>query len=382
MGSSSSRFGIWCVILFCGLSTAWTQGRPPGGGGGRTNTPRTPTTVDPSIQPIFISGKVLMEGGGSPGEPVAIERVCNGVARREGYTDFKGQFEIQLGVNPTFQDASENGIQSSPNSAPRVSSSTGSRRPVDLAGCEFRAARAGFQSTTVMLPSREDTRYEVGTIVLKRMGGAKGTTISLTSMAAPKDAKQSFEKGERAVERKKFEEAEKELTKAVKIYPQYAAAWSSLGDVHQEKGQLQQAREDYMKAIFADAQYVNPHFGLAIIAMQEKNWPEAVQFTGQVIQLNAAAYPATYFYNAVANYNLGKDVAAEESARRYKTLDVEHRHPDVALLLCNILTHKQDYQGAAQQLREYLALVPGSPDADKLTAQLKQLEEKIVATKN
>ena len=54
---------------------------------------------------------------------MAIERVCNGVSRREGYTDFKGQFEFQLGLNIGFQDASENDSRITPASTPRPGSS-------------------------------------------------------------------------------------------------------------------------------------------------------------------------------------------------------------------------------------------------------------------
>lgn len=383
MASPISRLGIFLIVFVCGLQAAWPQGRPPSSGSpGRTTTPsRTPTGPDPSFQTIFISGKVVLEGGGSPGEPVAIERICNGAVRREGYTDFKGQFEIQLGVSPTFQDASENGGQGAP-MAPRVSSQSGSRRPLDLTGCELRASHAGFQSSTVMIRAHEEARYEVGTIFIKRVGDAKGSTVSITSMGAPKDAQQSFEKAERASDQKKFADAEKELAKAVRIYPQFAAAWSKMADIHQQQGQLQQARDEYSKALAADPQYVNPNFGLALIAVQEKNWQEAARFSGQVMQLNGYAFPVSYFYNAAANYNLGQYEAAEESARKYKALDTEHRHPDVALLLGNILVRKKDYAGAVQQIREYLALVPNDPGADRLKAQMQQLEELSVSSKN
>ena len=137
---------------------------------------------------MVVSGKVLLESGGPLPETVAIERICNGVVRREGYTDFKGQFEFQLGINVGFQDASENDSRLAPNSFPRAGSNTG-RRPLDLTGCEFRAVLAGYTSSVAILRTSGDTwQFDVGTIFLKRMGEARGTTISVTSMAAPKDA--------------------------------------------------------------------------------------------------------------------------------------------------------------------------------------------------
>src|SRR5262249_48218253 len=56
-----------------------------------------PDTEFKTFRPLFISGNVVFQGGASPSEPVAIERICNGLSRREGYTDSKGQFQIEMG---------------------------------------------------------------------------------------------------------------------------------------------------------------------------------------------------------------------------------------------------------------------------------------------
>src|SRR5262249_19613677 len=74
-------------------------GATPVPGGGRGNTPRSPfpdpnnpnnnTNRFPEMQqrPIFLSGKVMLDDGTPPPEPVTIERVCNGNPRAEAYTD-------------------------------------------------------------------------------------------------------------------------------------------------------------------------------------------------------------------------------------------------------------------------------------------------------
>jgi tetratricopeptide (TPR) repeat protein len=349
-------------------------------GRGSTNT-RIPTNPDLSVQPTFIVGKVMMDGGAALPEPVAIERLCNGSVRREGYTDFKGHFQIQLGTSFGFQDASENDPRSSTAQIPRPSAQSGNRSPMNLTGCEFRAVLAGFQSSTVMLRSVSDGfQTEVGTIILKRMGDAKGTTVSLTSMAAPKDAKQAFEKGRKALSEDKFDEAVKQLDKATEKYPQFAAAWSLLGDIHQQHEQFDKAGEEYKKALAADPQYVNPLYGLALIAAQEKKWQEVADYTRQVITLNAYAFPSAYFYNGAANYNVGKFDVAEESARKYKA-GGDRKHPEVSLLLGSVLARKEDYSGAAQQLRDYLAMVPTAANANELQAKISQYDQLSLAKK-
>jgi len=88
---SSSNFRAWMLVgvaVCAQIAMAQTKPGAPPTGTTRTNIPttRTPSTPDPSLQPMFISGRVLLEGGGALAEPVAIERICNGVSRREGYT--------------------------------------------------------------------------------------------------------------------------------------------------------------------------------------------------------------------------------------------------------------------------------------------------------
>ncbi|HEX4603511.1 MAG TPA: tetratricopeptide repeat protein [Candidatus Angelobacter sp.] len=347
----------------------------------RTTSPsRTPTSPDTSSQPVFISGKVMLEGGGSLLEPVAIERICGGVTRREGYSDSKGQFELQLGLNIGFQDASENDSRITPGTVSRPGG-TSNRRPMDLTGCEFRAVLAGYQSSTAILRTNGDNwQFDIGTIFLKRMGDAKGTTISITSMAAPKDAMRAYEKAQR-VKAEKPAEAEKDLNKAVQIYPQFAAAWTLLGDLHRQHDQFEDARNEYTRAISADPQFVNPAYGLAMIAMQQKKWDEAVQFTEQVVKLNAFAFPLAYFFNAAANYNLQKFDAAEESGKKFKAMDNQHSHPDVSLLLSYVYSRKQDYAGAAKEIRDYLAAEPNSPNAEALKTEAKRFEDLSVSAK-
>src|SRR5437868_1955614 len=384
MGLSSSFFRTWAAIGIVLLAQAAAAQRSSSGSSTttRTNVPsRTPTSPDSSIQPVFVSGKVLLQGGGVLPEPVAIERVCNSVSRREGYTDTKGQYEFQLGQNTTFQDASESDTRTTPTSAPRPGS-TGTRRPLDLTGCELRAVLAGYQSSVVVLrlTGGDSWQYEVGTIFLKRLGSAPGTTISVTSMAAPKDAMRAYEKTQK-IKTDKPKEAEKYLTKAVEIYPQFAAAWTLLGDIHRQRNEFDAARIDYARATAADPQFVNPAYGLTMIAMQEKKWDEAVHLSDQVLKLNAGAFPLAYFFSAAANYNLQKFEAAEDSARKFKALDTQHDHPDVCLLLSYVLSRKQDYAGAAREIRDYLAAAPNSPDAKSLKADAKRYEDLSVSAK-
>jgi tetratricopeptide (TPR) repeat protein len=384
--SASVRVVLALAILI-GLPASMLAQHGKAGGGGTTkpgvgvtlpNQPITPT----ASQPLFISGKVLLDGGGTPSEPVVIERVCNGTARRQGYTDGKGAFQFQLDQNPGFQDASETTNNGDPFSFGQSNTQLQDSMKLKYQGCEMRAVLSGFVSSTAPLRLQGSTwQYDLGTIFLKRMENVPGTTISMTTMNAPHDAKHAYEKGQKLFAENKFSDAEKELNKAVKIYPNFAAAWSLLGDIHQQQKQFDSAIKEYSQALAADPRFVNPSFGLTLIAVQEKRWQDAAQLSDQVVKMNSLAFPSAYFYNAVANYNLGKIEPAEVSVRKFKSLDTEHHHPDTCLLLAQILMRKNDIAGAAQEMREYLVLAPDAQNAEEVRQWLKRYDPANVAKK-
>lgn len=379
----SSRSWISFIVVIVTLPMGFAQ-KPAGGSrtGGTTapSGPPVPDTSSPQLRPLYISGNVILQGGTPLNEPVAIERVCNGVIQREGYTDFKGQFQIELGANTQFQDVTENPTNQNDGG---MNQKFNRSNITKYEGCELRALLAGFQSTAVPLHITDDFgEVKVGNIVLTRMGNVEGATISLTSMAAPNSARQAYEKGRKAEAEKKYAEAEKQLNKAVEIYPRYAAAWYLLGEIHRSQKQDDQAIVEYNQAVKSDPQYVSPYFGLTIIALNQKRWEDVERLTSQLTHLNGMAYPIAYFYNGAANFNLGKLDAAEQSALKFESLDTNHQVPDVHLLLAGILEAKQDAGGAAREFRAYLAQAPNSPKAAEVQKQAERLEAQGKSAQN
>jgi Tfp pilus assembly protein PilF len=371
-----SRSCLVSLVIATSIPCAFAQrGGDPRAGGAvdlpSAGSPIMERNTDP--RSVFISGKVILQGGGPTGR-VAIDRLCGGMVRREGYTNSKGNFQFELGRNSTDRDASQaDSDRMISNRNARVPPSGGSDIRYD--DCELRASLPGFVSTTVpMRVYAGATQVEVGTITLTKTGTADGPTVSVNTMTVPKEAREAFEKGRKAGSEKQFAEAVAQLNKAVAVYPQYAAAWSLLAEIHRLQNQFEPAKAEYAKALAADPKFVSPYFGLAAIAVIEKRWMDAAQLTDQLIQLNSVVYPMAYFFNAAANLNLGKLDAAELSARKFQQVDKAHTRPDIALLLANILTGKHQYAEAAQLYRDYLTVRPNAPNAEALKKEAQRLD--------
>lgn len=393
--TSSARLAFALMIISSLPMVAQRTGSGNTGstGGSRagTGTPSVTSVPQPGTgfpntqserQIMYISGAVVLQDGAPPPEPVAIERVCGASAHKEGYTDSKGRYQIQLGQNFELQDVSETGNSNGgfgtgrSGIASQSGMGTGGINPHDLMGCELRALLAGFQSSTVMIrPEGSFGEIRMDTITLQPLGGGSGSTISLTTMQAPGGAKHAYEKAQKAVAKENLKEAEKELTKAVQEFPKFAAAWALLGMVHQNLKDLDQAMKDFNQSIAADSQYVKPYFGLATIAAGQQNWKDAIRFGEQVTRLSPLAYPDAYFLCGVSYFNVEKMDEAERNLRKFLSLDADHSRPIAALYLGDVLARKQDFAGAAQQAKNYLAMAPNAPNSNDVREKLKKLEE-------
>src|SRR5213079_1175423 len=95
-------------------------------------------------------------------------------------------------------------------------SGLGGVNPRDLIGCELRGLLPGFQSSNVMIRVEGSFgEIRMDTIVMQRLGGGSGTTISLTTMQAPNGARKAYEKAEKNIAKQNLKDAEKDLEKAV-----------------------------------------------------------------------------------------------------------------------------------------------------------------------
>jgi tetratricopeptide (TPR) repeat protein len=372
------------------------------GAGSRTSptypntTSGTNTTPDVGGRGLYLSGKVQMEDGAAPPEPVLIERVCgSGYRKAEGYTDSKGRFSFQLGQeqgvteDATFETVAggpggSNGSSSTPpnriNSSGASSATTTSSRR--LIGCDLTAALAGFRSDSVNLDQRRRLDDpDVGTLILHRLSNVEGSTISITTLQAPKDARKAYDKAREALHKDKTEEAQKQFAKAVELYPQFAEAWYQLGGLQEKNHQPAEASKSYSQAIAADPKLISPYLPLARLALHDKNWQDVADTTGRLLKLDAIDFPEAYYYNAAANFRLKKLSDAESSGRETLKLDTAHRFPEAAHILGIILYHKNDYAGAAEQLRYYLQIAPNAPDVVQVRGQLAELEHLATASK-
>lgn len=388
-------------------------GTPPpsgGGTGGGGTTPGLPTPGTPTrpgqgqqptfptpgqdrmpqmemVRPIFLSGKVLTTDGGPPEDSATIELVCNGMPRPMAYTNSKGNWSFQLGGgnNMVMPDASV-GNAGMPGMG--QGGALGDNSPFggrgghmgvserDLVGCEIRAALPGFRSESVPLAGRRLLdNPNIGTILMQRLGKVEGYTTSMTTANAPKNAKKAYEKGMNFAKKKKLQEAEAEIQKAVTEYPAYALAWFDLGRIQEAQDRREEAKASFEKAISADSRFVNPYLHLMQHNVMANDWERLEQTTTALLKLNPYNYPQAWYYNSVAHLQLNQLEEAEKSAREALKTDERHQFPKISHVLGIILAQRQQLPEALEHMKGYLELVPNANDAQHVRNQMLEIEK-------
>jgi len=407
-----SRLALIPVVLSAvAAAPAWAQrtggGAPTtpsstGGANSRGNVPNNsiptignnPSTNLPATfnRPIFLSGKVMFDDGSQPNSDIRIERVCGGSTRLESHTDTKGRFSFQVGQESmAFADASDTTTPDPLSTAPSQNtsqpgfgrqSSNGNTLQNPLWNCELRAAYPGFRSDVIDLSNRRTLDDpNVGTIVLHRLLSVKGSTISVTSELAPKSAQKAYQKGIQANEKGKVDEAAKDFEQATTVYPKFAVAWFALGQLQQQQGKTDLARKSYIAAGTADDKYVSPYDRLAQICLHAGEWNDAAGYSKRVIDLNPVEFPSSFWYNAIANFELHKPAEAQKSVTELLKLDTQHHYPDAEEMMAQLLLDQGKNQEAAGHLRAYLALVPNAKNADALKATLLKIDQASAQSK-
>ncbi|MEE8348728.1 MAG: tetratricopeptide repeat protein, partial [Acidobacteriota bacterium] len=181
----------------------------------------------------------------------------------------------------------------------------------------------------------------------------------------------SWEKAGKELSKKKpnLSKATKELEKAVKIYSEFAAAWYLLGEVRVNQKDRTGAIEAFQQSMDADVDYVNPRVSLALIALEDERWEDAVQLSDEALEITPTHVKAHYF-SAVANSSLGRIEAAETAALKVLDSHEVEQYPLVHYVLGWILSQRGEFEAAAARYRQFMEIKPEIPLSQRLREQM------------
>lgn len=300
-----------------------------------------PAEVDPSVQrtqPLF-SARIIMEDGVAP--PMQLQvRSYGGCVILHVFGNGTVTFSLPV------QDISEHVYR--------------------MPSCPVAVTGPGVRSQYVTL--RDGMQ-----VLLKRLGPNEGSTISMTVLKAPPKARKAYADGAAALQKKKNAEAQKRFMEAIRIYPDYALAWSELGGLLIRMGDIDSARAALKQAIRSDKMYLKPLAQLTVLEAQQDRWSEAIQAADTALTMHPLEFPEVYVYRALAHLRAAEWKQAAELSREAIKLDTRQEFPQAYLILASALEKQGEIQASASVLEEYLSTNPSRENAARATAYVERL---------
>jgi len=330
--------------------------------------------------PVYVNGRVLMETGQPVPEPVSVGLSCGMRTVQVVHTDSKGYFQFTLGSGPqgNIDTSASNDTETDGLGFPGMAGTFGGN---NMMGCELQVSVGGYQPLTKTITSPPDIQgIDAGTLLLRRRAGVEGSSISVTSLQVPENARKEFDKGQKDERSNHLAPAQQHMEKAVAIYDKYAAAWNELGKIDAANRDLEKARQCFEKAIAVDTQYIPPYVSLAALELQTSQYDNAAETAGKILGLDPTIGFAS-FIQAAADFKLNRLDEAEKSAKDAEN-EPHQAIPQVHVLLAQIFVQKQDYVNAATQLKAYLKEAPHGQFADEAKKNLEEMEKAAADNKS
>ena len=305
-------------------------------------------------RPVFLSGRVVMAGGEAPPQPVVVKMGCGGNPSPRAYTDAKGRFSFQANDSQPLMAVDAGAGSSLGHRTPQ----TGPFGRMNLFHCHLVADLPGYRSDRLALGSAGSLdRNDVGTIVLHRLEGLEGHTVSATTLAAPREAKSAYGKGIRTLRRMppNYEKSIAHLEKAVKVYPEFAEAWAALGEARLGADDLLGAKEALTRSIEADPKLLRPYQPLMQMAFVHSEWDALASLSERYLKLSAASGYARYLA-ATASAQVGRLDQAESLVRQLKDQGDAERWPLIHVVMAMVYESRAQFERAATEYETFLGV--------------------------
>jgi tetratricopeptide (TPR) repeat protein len=257
---------------------------------------------------------------------------------------------------------------------------------------EFRNLIAGTYTLSVFVPNRGEIRrtVEVGPGTAGQRGvvevavaleesafirdpAVKAHMVSARELAIPNKAKSLYNDAQKRLNKRDAAGAQAKLEEAVKVAPQFAVAWNTLGTIYYQTRQYEKAEKAFRASLEADMNAYEPMVNLGGVLLNLNRPDEALAFN-----LNSVV---TRPGDALANSQLGMNYLAlgyVDLARKYlreaKRIDPAHfSHPQ--LLLAEIHLRAGEKLAAADELEDFVNRHPDDPNAAAYREAVKKLRQ-------
>ena len=313
-----------------------------------------PRTGDAQETLGSIIGHVRVTRGDAPPQRVLVELQFRGSTIQSVYTDTQGTYGFHnLNPNPYYVVIDDDHYQPVRREAEIL--------PVQLAPIVF---------VDITLVARPQANNEQKVPAKSAGANPNITDVREYTSRFPKPAVKEYEKGTKADEAGKKNDAIRHYQKAIEIAPDFYQAHNNLGSDYLSQSDFADARKEFEQAIAENQSDAAGYFNLSNACMLMNNLPEAQKNLDEGIRREPESAIGQFLLGSL-DLKTGRLPEAENALRqsiRFNPVMVQPR-----LQLVNLLLQQGKNDDAIQQLHEFLKTFPDnsfSPQARKVLEKL------------
>jgi tetratricopeptide (TPR) repeat protein len=200
---------------------------------------------------------------------------------------------------------------------------------------------------------------------------AKGaSTIAAQDMNIPESAAREFSKAIDLMNRQEWKKAIERLTRAITLYPHYAAAWNNLGAAYAHLGDRPHEQEALEKAVSLNDHLAPAFVNLAKLAIADRNMGRAESLLDRA----SSADPANaQTLTLLANVELLQQHYDLAVATCRKVHSLPGSHAIVHYIAAHALEHEKNFSAAEAEFQTFLKEEPTGERAEAVRKQLSNL---------
>ena len=203
---------------------------------------------------------------------------------------------------------------------------------------------------------------------------AKAAVINAALAAVPENARELYVKALESSQAGDANKAVEHLKAAIAIYPEFPVALNELGVQYLKLGQLDNAADALKQAVKLAPEDFLPRLNYGIALLNQKRFSECEEQLRVALSKNSSAPTAHMYLGIVLAVQRKLDEGQKELeiavASNSSEVYLAHRY------LAGIHLERRDFSRAADELENYLRLVPRAHDAVVLEQKIKELRNK------
>ena len=204
---------------------------------------------------------------------------------------------------------------------------------------------------------------------------AKGaSTIAAQDLNIPENAVSEFNRAIDLMNRQEWKKAIERLTRAVALYPHYAAAWNNLGAAYAHLGDRPHEQEALEKAVSLNDHLAPAFVNLAKLAIADRNMGRAETLLDKA----STADPANaQTLTLLANVELLQQHYDQAIAACRKVHSLPGSHAVVHYIAAHALEHEKNFSEAEAEFQTFLKEEPSGERAEAVKKQLSNLQTQL-----